>query len=454
MVVWGAGMLATRAHRLAGAFHRTAHGRHRHVFFRRNRGHRRARAGHLFRWRALHRRSRFRFYPVAFLWRATPATLAGLILAIALVVLGRRWKLPRAQRQIVLGLLHRRRRLHLAHDPGGQEVRPLSHARLPCSRASTQSRPEIRRHRRARERSAVHARRPQSDASNRNRRPGTGEDGAEETAEPPSAGSPAPLFIGRALMYPNIGEPIVRGTGSESPFSSPCYGDATGASATVELLKDGACHRGHAARVAEGRRRSCGARGQAPSTASRRWLPAAESGSTRSSASCHGPHSWCRTEAPASGCHRAGWGSGVMPPLPRRPSRRAAARCAHQRRARPGGLCGRSRATCDRTGGRAGTARSGPRTRRETICGAACSSSRSPAEPARCAAERPVAPYGGAQSACCARESQAASIPGRPRSGCPRSSRGSRGACKEHAPEAFQPLRSLAGRRGARAEVP
>ena len=47
----------------------------------------------------------FRFYPVAFLWRATPATLAGLILAIALITLGRRWRLPRSQRQIVLGLL-------------------------------------------------------------------------------------------------------------------------------------------------------------------------------------------------------------------------------------------------------------------------------------------------------------------------------------------------------------
>lgn len=47
----------------------------------------------------------YRFYPVAFLWRATPATLAGLVLAIGLVVLGRRWSLPTVQRQIVLGLL-------------------------------------------------------------------------------------------------------------------------------------------------------------------------------------------------------------------------------------------------------------------------------------------------------------------------------------------------------------
>jgi hypothetical protein len=47
----------------------------------------------------------YRFYPVAFLWRATPATLAGLILAVALVCFGRRWSLPRTHRQIVLGLL-------------------------------------------------------------------------------------------------------------------------------------------------------------------------------------------------------------------------------------------------------------------------------------------------------------------------------------------------------------
>lgn len=47
----------------------------------------------------------YRFYPVAFLWRATPAALAGFILAIVLIIFGRRWQLPRTQRQIVLGLL-------------------------------------------------------------------------------------------------------------------------------------------------------------------------------------------------------------------------------------------------------------------------------------------------------------------------------------------------------------
>lgn len=47
----------------------------------------------------------YRFYPVVFLWRATPATLAGFLIAIVLVCFGRRWKLPRVQRQIVLGLL-------------------------------------------------------------------------------------------------------------------------------------------------------------------------------------------------------------------------------------------------------------------------------------------------------------------------------------------------------------
>jgi VWFA-related protein len=62
---------------------------------------------------------------------------------------------------------------------------------------------------------------------------------SEETAEPPSAGSPAPLFVGRRLLYPNIGEPILKGTGSELPFYFALYGDPAGASATVELLKDG-----------------------------------------------------------------------------------------------------------------------------------------------------------------------------------------------------------------------
>jgi len=47
----------------------------------------------------------FRFYPVALLWRATPATLAGFVLAVALIAFGRRWSLPRTQRHIVLGML-------------------------------------------------------------------------------------------------------------------------------------------------------------------------------------------------------------------------------------------------------------------------------------------------------------------------------------------------------------
>ena len=47
----------------------------------------------------------FRFYPVVLLWRATPATLTGFLIAIALVSLGRRWSISRVQRQIVLGLL-------------------------------------------------------------------------------------------------------------------------------------------------------------------------------------------------------------------------------------------------------------------------------------------------------------------------------------------------------------
>lgn len=47
----------------------------------------------------------FRFYPVVLLWRATPATLAGFLVAVVLVCFGRRWAISRVQRQIVLGLL-------------------------------------------------------------------------------------------------------------------------------------------------------------------------------------------------------------------------------------------------------------------------------------------------------------------------------------------------------------
>jgi hypothetical protein len=46
----------------------------------------------------------WRFYPATFIWRASPATVAGLALAVLAVVLARRWNTPSVQVRIVLGM--------------------------------------------------------------------------------------------------------------------------------------------------------------------------------------------------------------------------------------------------------------------------------------------------------------------------------------------------------------
>jgi len=47
----------------------------------------------------------WRFYPATFLWRATPATVLGVLVAILVLVLARRWNVPSVQQRIVIGLL-------------------------------------------------------------------------------------------------------------------------------------------------------------------------------------------------------------------------------------------------------------------------------------------------------------------------------------------------------------
>lgn len=46
----------------------------------------------------------WRFYPATFIWRASPATVIGLALAVLVMVLARRWKNPAVQVRIMLGM--------------------------------------------------------------------------------------------------------------------------------------------------------------------------------------------------------------------------------------------------------------------------------------------------------------------------------------------------------------
>jgi len=49
----------------------------------------------------------------------------------------------------------------------------------------------------------------------------------------------SPLAVGRTLLYPNLGETIVNSPTRELPFFFTLYGDAAGATASVQLMRDG-----------------------------------------------------------------------------------------------------------------------------------------------------------------------------------------------------------------------
>jgi VWFA-related protein len=61
---------------------------------------------------------------------------------------------------------------------------------------------------------------------------------AEELKDRPAA--PGPLFVGRTLLYPNVGEPIRKSAGAELPFYFTVYGNVQGVTASAQLLKNGA----------------------------------------------------------------------------------------------------------------------------------------------------------------------------------------------------------------------
>jgi hypothetical protein len=48
-----------------------------------------------------------------------------------------------------------------------------------------------------------------------------------------------PLYVGKTLLYPNLGETIQRSSTSELPFYFTLYGDVSGATAAAQLLRNG-----------------------------------------------------------------------------------------------------------------------------------------------------------------------------------------------------------------------
>jgi VWFA-related protein len=62
---------------------------------------------------------------------------------------------------------------------------------------------------------------------------------AEEISDPPSGAQTPPLYVGRMLLYPNLGEPVRKSVLAELPFYFALYGATAGATATVQLLRNG-----------------------------------------------------------------------------------------------------------------------------------------------------------------------------------------------------------------------
>jgi hypothetical protein len=61
----------------------------------------------------------------------------------------------------------------------------------------------------------------------------------EETPSAPENTVTAPLYVGKTLIYPNAGEPIVKSTTNTLSFYFTLYGEAQGAEASAQLMKDG-----------------------------------------------------------------------------------------------------------------------------------------------------------------------------------------------------------------------
>ena len=62
-------------------------------------------------------------------------------------------------------------------------------------------------------------------------------DRTEEVSATPSAH--APLFVGRMLLYPNLGQPIRRAANGDLTFFFTLYGATDGPTATAQLVRNG-----------------------------------------------------------------------------------------------------------------------------------------------------------------------------------------------------------------------
>src|SRR5205823_1777327 len=62
---------------------------------------------------------------------------------------------------------------------------------------------------------------------------------SEELAAASPASTASPLSVGKTLLYPNLGEPIVNAPLRELPFYFTLYGDVAGATASAQLLRNG-----------------------------------------------------------------------------------------------------------------------------------------------------------------------------------------------------------------------
>jgi len=60
-----------------------------------------------------------------------------------------------------------------------------------------------------------------------------------EELGPKDPPNPSPLAVGKTLLYPNLGEPVVNSASRELPFYFALYGSTTGVTASVELLRNG-----------------------------------------------------------------------------------------------------------------------------------------------------------------------------------------------------------------------
>ena len=53
------------------------------------------------------------------------------------------------------------------------------------------------------------------------------------------AGAAAPLYVGRTLLYPNLGQPVSKSATGELPFYFTLYGNVAGVQAQAQLLRNG-----------------------------------------------------------------------------------------------------------------------------------------------------------------------------------------------------------------------